>query len=105
MEVLYQVILIYKGAHTTIALPSGELYFNNTGNPGMATAGSGDVLAGLILGLLTRTKDPNLASILGVHLHGLAGDLAAEANSNVSMTSGDIERYIGLAIKNTNLQL
>jgi len=101
----FQVILIYKGAHTTIALPSGELYFNNTGNPGMATAGSGDVLTGLIIGLLTRTKDPILAAILGVYIHGLAGDLAAEANSKVSMTSGDIEQYIGPAIKNTNLQL
>ncbi len=101
----YQVIVVYKGAHTTIALPTGMLFFNTTGNSGMATAGSGDVLTGLITGLLTRTKDPVMAAILGVYIHGLAGDLAAAVISLPALTAGDIIEYIGPAIKNTNLQL
>ncbi len=101
----YGVIMVYKGAHTTVALPNGKLFFNTTGNSGMATAGSGDVLTGLITGLLTRTKDPVLAAVVGVYLHGLAGDLAAEANSKSALTAGDIIQQIGPAIRNANLQL
>ena len=101
----YGVIIVYKGAHTTVALPDGKLFFNTTGNSGMATAGSGDVLMGLITGLLTRTKDPVLAAVVGVYIHGLAGDLAAAAISKPALTAGDIIQQIGPAIKNTNLQL
>jgi NAD(P)H-hydrate epimerase len=101
----YGVIVVYKGAHTTVALPDGKLFFNTTGNSGMATAGSGDVLMGLITGLLTRTKDPVLAAVVGVYIHGLAGDLAATAISKPALTAGDIIQQIGPAIKNTNLQL
>ncbi len=101
----YEVIVIYKGAHTTVALPNGKLFFNTTGNSGMATAGSGDVLTGLITGLLTRTKDPVLAAVVGVYLHGLAGDLAAKANSKPALTAGDIIQQIGPAIRISNLQL
>ncbi len=101
----YGVILVYKGAHTTVALPNGQLFFNTTGNSGMATAGSGDVLTGLITGLLTRTKDPVLAAVLGVFIHGLAGDQAAAVISKPALTAGDIIQQIGPAIKNTNLQL
>jgi len=99
----FKVILIYKGAHSTVALPDGSLYFNTTGNPGMATAGSGDVLTGFITGLLARTRDPFLASVSGVYLHGLAGDLAARKISETSLIAGDIIRTIGPAIRSCNL--
>jgi NAD(P)H-hydrate epimerase len=71
----------------------------------MATAGSGDVLTGIITGLLTRTKDPMQAAIVGVFLHGVAGDLAADKQSSVAMIAGDIVDHIGHAIKMLNLQL
>ncbi|GJM30126.1 MAG: bifunctional NAD(P)H-hydrate repair enzyme [Cyclobacteriaceae bacterium] len=101
----FRVILIYKGAYTTVATPDGRLFFNTTGNPGMATAGSGDVLTGIITGLLARTRDPVLAAVVGVFLHGAAGDLAAEDRSAFSMTAGDIIDHIGAVIKKMNLQL
>ena len=76
-------IIILKGAHTSIALPGGEVYFNCTGNPAMATGGSGDVLTGIITGLLAQGYSPKDASILGVYWHGLAGDYALESRSTI----------------------
>jgi len=101
----YQVILICKGAFTTVALPNGAVYFNTTGNSGMATAGSGDVLTGLITGLLSRSANPVLAALAGVYIHGTAGDLAADEHTAVSMVAGDIIEHIGAAIRKLNLQL
>lgn len=101
----YQVILVYKGANTTIALPDGRLFFNTSGNPGMATAGSGDVLTGFITGLLSRTDDPILAAVAGVYLHGLAADLAVMDISPTSLIAGDIIDYLGPAIQKCNLLL
>jgi NAD(P)H-hydrate epimerase len=100
-----QVIVICKGAYSTVALPDGRLTFNNTGNPGMATAGSGDVLTGIILGLLNRTGDPELAAVVGTYLHGLAGDLAAAQSSYPAMIASDLVENIGGAIKSLNLPL
>lgn len=99
----YKVIVILKGAYTSIAFPNGDVWFNTTGNPGMATAGSGDVLTGLILGLLSQKISLKDAAILGVYLHGLSGDLAARKIGQESMVSGDIVSYLGksfLSIKN-----
>jgi len=73
----YKVIVVLKGACTGIAFPDGSYRFNTTGNPGMATGGSGDVLTGLITGLLAQGIPPGNAALAGVYLHGLAGDLAA----------------------------
>ena len=101
----YQVIVIYKGAHTTIALPDSRLYFNTTGNPGMATAGSGDVLTGFLTGLLARTGDPVASAIVGTYLHGLAGDMASKDISETSLMAGDIIRFLGPAIKRCNILL
>ena len=91
------VIIVLKGAYTTIALPDGHLFFNSTGNPGMATAGSGDVLTGFILGLLAQKIPPREAAIAGVYLHGLAGDLAARKKSVYALIAGDIIESLGKA--------
>ncbi|MDL2308614.1 NAD(P)H-hydrate dehydratase [Bacteroidales bacterium OttesenSCG-928-B11] len=96
----YGIILILKGCHSVVAMPDGNLFFNNTGNPGMATAGSGDVLTGLLLGLLARGYQPEEASLLGVYLHGLAGDMAVEdAESMESLLASDIYKNIGRAYR------
>ena len=92
-----KVIIVLKGAFTSIALPNGKLYFNSTGNPGMATAGSGDSLTGIILGLLAQRISPEQATIAGVFLHGLAGDLAAHKNSENALIAGDITDSLGEA--------
>jgi NAD(P)H-hydrate epimerase len=94
----HQVIVVLKGAHTSIAFPDGTVYFNTTGNPGMATAGSGDVLTGILLSLLAQRLPPQEAVILGVYLHGLAGDLAAEALGERSVMASDIVAYISNAL-------
>ena len=86
----YQVIVCLKGAHTAIALPDGTIHFNSTGNPGMAKAGTGDVLTGVILALLAQGYSPQQAAILGVYEHGLAGDKAASQRSMTAMIASDI---------------
>lgn len=97
-----EIIIILKGAHTCIASPDGNCYFNSTGNPGMATAGSGDVLSGMITSFLAQGYDPLEASILGVYLHGLAGDLASQQYGMKSMIAGDLIESIGKAYKILN---
>lgn len=93
------IIIILKGAHTLIATPSGTMYFNSTGNSGMATAGSGDVLTGILTGLLAQGYLPEDAAKIGVYLHGLAGDLALHKQSEESLLAGDIIQNIGGAFK------
>ena len=93
----YKVIVVCKGAHTCITFPNGEVYFNSTGNPGMATGGSGDVLTGIILGLLAQSYSPEEATLIGVYLHGLAGDLAAARFGQPAMIAGDIIEHLGEA--------
>jgi len=93
----YKVIVVLKGAFTSVSTPAGKLYFNSTGNPGMATAGSGDVLTGIILGLLTQEILSESAAVCGVYIHGLAGNLAAAAISQPALIAGDIVKYLGSA--------
>jgi NAD(P)H-hydrate epimerase len=93
----YNCIVVLKGAHTSVSLPDGQVFFNSTGNPGMATAGSGDVLTGMILSLLAQGYSPENAAITGVFLHGLAGDLAAEKSCYESLIASDIIENIGNA--------
>ena len=83
-------IVILKGAHTSVACPDGQLIFNSTGNPGMATAGSGDVLTGIIAGLLAQGYHPKHAAIIGVYQHGAAGDQAAIVKGESALIAGDI---------------
>ncbi|MFQ5596930.1 MAG: NAD(P)H-hydrate dehydratase [Nitrospiria bacterium] len=95
----YDVILVLKGARTIVATPDGSLRVNNTGNPGMATAGAGDALTGIIGGFLAQGLEARQAAILGVALHGSAGDLAAEAKGEAGLLSSDLIERIPLAIK------
>lgn len=87
----YRSILVLKGAPTIIALPSGKVFVNSTGNPGMATAGSGDVLAGMIAGILAQeTAEPEGAVLFAVYAHGRAGDIAAMNGSMQTLIATDI---------------
>jgi len=85
-----QSYIIVKGAWTTIVTPEGEYFFNPTGNPGMATGGSGDVLTGILLALAAQGYSREEACKLGVYIHGLAGDIAAEDMTETGMISSDI---------------
>ena len=86
----YHVILVLKGSGTVIAAPDGKTYMNLTGNPGMATGGSGDVLAGMIASFLAQGTEPFQAAVCGVYLHGLAGDRCAQKFSQRAMLPTDI---------------
>lgn len=94
-----QLVILLKGRYTAIATPDGKVFFNTTGNPGMGTAGSGDVLTGIITGLIAQGYSPANASILGVHLHGLAGDLATKELGTEAVIASDIIAHIGPAYK------
>ena len=95
--VKHGIIIVLKGANTAVAMPNGTVFFNSTGNPGMATAGSGDVLTGMILSLLAQHYTPEEAAVLGVYLHGLAGDFAAETIGQEALIASDITEHIGNA--------
>src|SRR5690606_27964970 len=95
----HQLIIISKSAHTAIFSTDGEIYFNSTGNPGMATAGSGDVLTGIITAQIAKGFAALDAAVFGVFLHGLAGDLAKEQMGEESLLSSDIINYIPIAYK------
>ena len=91
--------IILKGHYSALCQPDGTVYFNPTGNPGMATAGSGDVLTGIITGLCARGYKHNEACKLGMYLHGLAGDLAARDLGQECMVASDIINYLPKAFK------
>ncbi len=92
-----QLYIVLKGGCTIIAGPNGDCFFNNTGNPGMATAGSGDVLTGILTGLLAQGYSALSACKLGVYLHGLAGDLAAAECDQEALLAGDLIDFLGRA--------
>ena len=92
-----KINILLKGAHTIIADTEGCCYFNSTGNSGMATAGSGDVLTGIITGLLAQGYESKIAAVLGVFMHGLAGDWAAKKVGKESLIASDIIKYLGKA--------
>lgn len=95
----YQAFILLKGHYSCIACPDGHCYFNPTGNPGMATGGSGDVLTGLLTGLLAQGYSAREAALLGAYLHGMAGDIAASCHSQEAMVAGDIVENLGNAFK------
>ena len=88
------IVIVLKGAYTTVIAPDGNLYFNSTGNPGMATGGSGDVLTGVLLALLAQGYDSTHAARIAVYLHGLAGDLATADKGQTALVAGDIVDYM-----------
>ncbi len=95
----YSAVVVLKGAGTTITTPDGRYFVNTTGNPGMATAGSGDVLSGILLGLLAQGYSLIEAACIGVYVHGLAGDIATEEIGEISLISGDLIEYLPDAFK------
>ncbi|TVQ47031.1 MAG: NAD(P)H-hydrate dehydratase [Saprospirales bacterium] len=98
-SVEHSVYIVFKGAFTRISTPDGIVFFNSTGNPGLAKAGSGDVLTGIITGLLARSYSPFEASVIGVHLHGLAADLALINESVESLVATDVIKNLGKAFQ------
>ncbi|MCH8902939.1 MAG: NAD(P)H-hydrate dehydratase [Bacteroidetes bacterium] len=101
----YKIHVIVKGAHSSITDPEGTSYFNATGNPGMATGGSGDVLTGILCSLIAQSYSPLQACILGVYLHGLAGDIAAKKMTTYSLIASDIVDNFGEAYKTMSKSL
>lgn len=89
-----KLYIVLKGAYTAIITPEGNVFLNPTGNPGMATAGSGDVLTGIILALLAQGYTPETACKVGVYVHGRAGDLAAEKHGMIALKAGDIIDFL-----------
>ncbi len=92
-----QVFVVLKGACTSVSTPQGKVFINSSGNPGMATGGSGDALTGIITSLLAQGYQPERAAVLGVYLHGLAGDLAMEKVGGQSLIASDIIEFISQA--------
>jgi NAD(P)H-hydrate epimerase len=92
-----KIVIVLKGRYTLVATPEGIAWFNSTGNPGMATGGSGDVLTGIITGLSAQGYPAAQAAMAGVYLHGLAGDLAVSYSSPESLIASDIIEYLGQA--------
>ena len=97
-----QGYIMLKGHHTSLCLPDGHIIFNSTGNAGMATAGSGDVLTGIITGLLARGYNQENACIVGMYLHGLAGDIAAQELGEESVIASDLIKNLPYAFKRLN---
>jgi NAD(P)H-hydrate epimerase len=100
----HRVVLVLKGHHTIVADVDGTLYVNETGNPGMATGGCGDVLTGMITGLLAQQLSLFDAARLGVYLHGLAGDVAAKERGEIGLIASDVADRIPLAIRHYQQQ-
>lgn len=96
---LWRAVVVLKGARTVVAEPGGEVRINRTGNPGMATAGMGDVLTGCIASFLGQGLGAFEAAVAGVYFHGYAADLAAEMDGMVGLTAGDVIRHLPLALR------
>lgn len=95
---IYSVIVVLKGRFTAVIRPDGRVYFNSSGTPALATAGSGDVLTGIIGSFLAQGYKPEVASVAGVYVHGLAGEIASEENGEYGTTGCDIAECTGRAI-------
>lgn len=99
MAKFYNIIIVLKGHYTATVRPTGRVYFNSNGNPGMATAGSGDVLTGVIASFMAQGFRPEQAATLGVFIHGMAGDIAKEKWGEYGLLASDIANACALALK------
>ena len=99
LAVRQRLYVVLKGHRTIVATPDGKVFVNTTGNPGMATGGTGDVLTGMVAAWLAQLLDAEAACKLAVFVHGAAGDLAAQAIGEIAMTAGDVAAHIGDAIR------
>jgi len=99
LAVAHDLHVVLKGFRTVVAFPDGQVFINATGNPGMATGGVGDILTGMLAGILAQERLGTFAErvLFAVHLHGLAGDLAAEESGEESLVATDLLYYIGAA--------
>ena len=95
----YGIIIALKGHYTAIVRRDGKIYFNSSGNAALATAGSGDVLTGLMAGFMAQGYAPEIASLIAIYVHGVAGELASEEHGINGVVAGDIAKYVGKAIK------
>lgn len=96
---LYRIIIVLKGYHTATVRPDGKVFFNSSGTTALATAGTGDVLTGLMAGLLAQGFKPEIASIAAVYIHGVAGQIAERVHGDYGVTAEDVADNIGRAIK------
>lgn len=95
----YNIYIVLKGHYTAVVTPEGDCWYNTTGNAGMATGGAGDVLTGILTSLLAQGYTSYEAAVLGVYLHGLAGDFAAATYSQEALIAGDIIDHLGKAFQ------
>jgi NAD(P)H-hydrate epimerase len=95
----WQAVVLLKGARTIIAWPDGQVFINPSGNPGMATAGSGDVLTGIIAGLMAQGLQPGIAAALGAYIHGMAGDEAVGLKGQYALLAGDLLDFLPSAFR------
>ena len=95
----YKVIIVLKGYYTATVRPDGKVFYNSSGTPALATAGSGDVLTGLMTGLMAQGFKPEIASISAVYIHGVAGRIAEEEHGTYGVCAEDVADNIGKAIK------
>lgn len=101
MSIKYKIIIILKGYYTATIRPDGKIFYNSSGTPALATAGSGDVLTGLIAGLAAQGFKPEIAAIAAVYIHGVAGKISESVQGSYGVTAEDVTDNIGRAIKET----
>lgn len=95
----YNLLIVLKGHYTALVRPDGKIYFNSSGTPALATPGSGDVLTGIITGLMAQRYKPEVSALLGVYLHGLAGEIASRTHGQYGVLASDIADNVGVAIR------
>ena len=95
----YKIIIVLKGYYTATVRPDGKVFYNSSGTPALATAGTGDVLTGLMVGLVAQGMKPDIASIAAVYIHGVAGRMAEKEHGSYGVCAEDVADNIGKAIK------